>query len=751
MMRIVTVGNPNSGKTTLFNALSGSRQRVGNFSGVTVDKKSATINVNHTQCELVDLPGIYNLHPQEQEGSVDEQVAADYLRQGNIDLVINVVDAATIERSLYLTLQLRELGLPVLLVLNKMDSAKVSLLDIKLKQLGVPLGVEVAAISATDPLQVADFKHGLVDHVSRANIECLHIDYSADVEAFIQQWSTIAQVQDIRARCLALIDGESTALADLSPQQRQQLQTSLSPQKQDQFDLEIADCRYSFIYTITQACVRKKGQLAHDLSERLDTIFLNKWLGIPLFFAMMYAMFMFAINGGAIFIDFFDIAAGTIFVDGVRELGDSIGLPQWTQVVLSDGFGSGIQTVATFIPVILFLYLYLALMESSGYLARAAFVVDRLMQKLGLPGKAFVPMLMGFGCTVPAIMATRVLDKQRERKLTSAMSPFMSCGARLPVYALFAAAFFPQSGQNLVFILYVVGILAAVFTGMVLKHTLLPGKTQDSILELPDWQIPRLKNVMILTYQKVKGFIFGAGKTIVVVVAILSILNNISFQSEGLKSDNSNSILSQASQLVTPLFSPMGIENDNWQATVGIVTGIFAKEAVVGTLNSLYSPSVDEHEEWTYLGRSQEAIESIVENTFDMDFSDPLGIAVDVADTSSEAATINEVEESTLTRLQSSFTQASAFSYLLFILMYLPCAAAMGALVKEHGRPWASFIALWSTGLAYASAVLFYQLSQINTQPLQASLISAVVIGMTLSVIIALKIYSRRSYDLASA
>lgn len=747
-LNIATIGNPNSGKTTLFNALTGARQRVGNFSGVTVEKASGQFTASDKQINLVDLPGVYSLESMGDKGALDEKVARDYLEQHQLDLVINVVDASSLERGLFLSLQLKELGLPVLLVVNKMDTDKAKQLDINTTALSEALKMPVIALSATHKGDVEKLKRKLIAQTALAQQAGQPaVSYPDAINQFFLGAEAIGLS---RRDAFDLLNDEQPACVNGDSalnEQAQRLRTNIG-----NYDIELglAEARYSRIYEITQFAVKAKGQLSQDVSERLDKVLLNKWLGIPAFLLSMYAMFMFAIHGGAVFIDFFDITFGTVFVDGVAQLLEALSAPGWLVMILSEGIGAGIQTVATFIPVIAFLYLFLAVLESSGYLARAAFVVDRFMQKIGLPGKAFVPMLMGFGCTVPAVMATRVLEKERERILTSAMSPFMSCGARLPVYALFVAAFFPHNGQNVVFVLYLLGILAAVVTGLLLKHTLLPGSAQENLLELPDYQIPRVSNILLLTWQKVRGFIMGAGKTIVVVVAILSVLNSITLKGKATDPGSDDAILAQASQLVTPVFAPMGVEENNWQATVGIVTGLFAKEAVIGTLNTLYSDA-GEDEAWSYGERFAEAFATIPDNLFGMSFSDPLGIAVEEGLSEQEAADELEIDLTTMNMLQQHFTSASAVAYMLFILLYMPCAAAMGAIVKELGSAWARLIAVWSTLLAYCSATGYYQVMNFSHAPLKSSL---TLLGVALAVavfIIALKRMGRRNYDLAAA
>jgi ferrous iron transport protein B len=329
-----------------------------------------------------------------------------------------------------------------------------------------------------------------------------------------------------------------------------------------------------------------------------------------------------------------------------------------------------------------------------------------------------VPLVLGFGCNVPSIMATRTLDQERERKLAASMAPFMSCGARLPVYALFAAAFFPQSGQNVVFALYLLGIVAAVFTGLVLKNTLYPGSSDSLVMEMPDYELPTMRNVVIKTWQKLKRFVLGAGKTIVVVVTILSFLNSVGTDGSFGNEDSENSVLSKASQVVTPIFAPIGIQEDNWPATVGIITGIFAKEAVVGTLNSLYAPSEDDAGEFDLMASLEEAVMSIPDNLAGLSYSDPLGIEVGDLTDSQAVADDQEVDASIFGNLKGYFASSNAaFAYLIFILLYTPCVAAMGAYVREFGQKYARFIAVWTMGLAYGGATLYYQASHFADHP----------------------------------
>ncbi|OEF24041.1 Fe(2+) transporter permease subunit FeoB [Vibrio rumoiensis] len=739
---ILTVGNPNSGKTTLFNGLTGAKQHVGNWAGVTVEKKTGFFEYRDTQFNLTDLPGIYSLDSANDANSIDESIASSAISSMPADLIINVVDATSLERSLYMTLQLRELGRPMIIVLNKLDALHRERQEIDVKALQAELGCPVFILSAINLKQVAKFKDDLLQVLQHPQpIDGLTLDYGDKIENSIESLNAIWSKDSIilpRAMSIRALEQDSLVVDNLSDTDKafcdqtvQRLNAELD------LDLAITNTKYNYLHQLCHKVRIIDSSLSKNFTEKLDQVVLNKWLGIPIFFAIMYLMFMFSINIGSAFIDFFDIGVGALLVDGGHHLLDGH-LPVWLVTVLADGLGGGIQTVATFIPVIACLYLFLSLLESSGYMARAAFVLDKVMQKIGLPGKAFVPLILGFGCNVPAIMATRTMDQERERKLSAAMAPFMSCGARLPVYTLFAAAFFPHDGQNVVFSLYLLGILAAVFTGLILKNTLYPGKSSSFIMEIPDYEIPTIRNIGLKTWQKLKRFVLGAGKTIVIVVAILSFLNSLGTDGTFGNEDSKNSVLSKVAQVATPVFAPMGIEQDNWPATVGIITGIFAKEAVVGTLNNLYSDPADDAAEFNLTSSLKEALQSIPDNLAALSFSDPLGIEVGNLADSNAAAAEQGVSSGIFGNLQAYFvTGGAAFAYLVFILLYTPCVAAMGAYAREFGAKFARFIGVWTMFLAYASATIYYQASSFSAHPVTSS---AWIIGM---VVIMLAVYVR--------
>ncbi|EKO3909379.1 Fe(2+) transporter permease subunit FeoB [Vibrio fluvialis] len=720
---VLTVGNPNSGKTTLFNGLTGAKQQVGNWAGVTVEKKTGRYQHSGDEFRLTDLPGIYALDSGNDSNSIDESIASRAVLTHPADLIINVVDVTCLERSLYMTLQLRELGRPMVVVLNKMDALKRERQTIDVKKLEKAIGCPVFTLSANNKGQVRQFKEKLHKVVVQGiALEQLDLNYGDDFEASIARLAPLFSDQEVSARALAIrsLENDLLVINSLEQTYREQIANEQRLCAMD-IDLHVADCKYTYLHQLCQKVRRSEGKLSHSFTEKADRFVLNKWIGVPFFFVVMYLMFMFSINIGSAFIDFFDIGVGALLVDGGHYLLDGH-LPVWLVTILADGIGGGIQTVATFIPVIACLYLFLAVLESSGYMSRAAFVLDKVMQKICLPGKAFVPLVLGFGCNVPAIMATRTLDQERERKLAASMAPFMSCGARLPVYALFAAAFFPESGQNVVFALYLLGIVAAVFTGWVLKKTLFPGSSDNLVMEMPDYEVPTLQNVLIKTWQKLKRFVLGAGKTIVIVVAILSFLNSVGTDGSFGNEDSDNSVLSIAAQVVTPVFEPIGINHDNWQATVGIITGIFAKEAVVGTLNNLYTSAQGDDAEYDLIGSLQDAVMSIPENLMGLNFSDPLGIEVGDLSDSASVAQDQEVDASIFGNLNNHFvTGYAAFSYLIFILLYTPCVAAMGAYVREFGTRYARFIAVWTMGLAYASAALFNQAAHFSESPVSSA------------------------------
>jgi ferrous iron transport protein B len=734
---IGVVGNPNCGKTTLFNALTGAKQRVGNWPGVTVERKVGAYRFGGAAFELVDLPGTYSVDIIDSEVSLDERIARDFVQAREADLIVNIVDASNLERNLYLTTQLVEMRVPLLVVLNMVDVAQGKGMDIDARRLEALLGCPVLPVVASRGEGVEALQQAILDAARDRPIPTAEIRYESRLEQAIAELTpTVAAAAPdhggsprwIAAR---LIEGDDAARALVGDSVSDEYLQSVAGNLRDDADILLADGRYSLAHDLVQASVQRRGRLGRDRSQQIDRIVLNRALGIPIFLGVMYLMFMFTINIGGAFIDFFDLASGALFVDGVGQVMMGLGSPEWLRVLIADGIGGGIQVVATFIPIIAFLYLFLSVLEDSGYMARAAFVMDRLMRAIGLPGKSFVPLLVGFGCNVPAIMATRTLEQHRDRIMTIVMAPFMSCGARLPVYALFAAAFFPVGGQNVVFGLYLIGIAVAVLTGLVMKNTLLQGDTTPFVMELPPYHLPTVKGVTLRTWDRTKGFVLRAGQVIVPMVLVLNVLNSTGTDGSFGHEDTDKSILSEVGRVLAPAFSPFGLDEDNWPAAVGIFTGVLAKEAVVGTLDSIYGELAEQDSAAAGIPQTEEApfeltaslaaaAASIPANLGDAlgTWGDPLGVSIGDVSDQGAAAAAQEVRTGTFGAMAARFDGAAgAFAYLLFILLYFPCTAALAAVYRESNLGWTVFVAAWTTGVGYMVATWFYQIATFSRHP----------------------------------
>jgi ferrous iron transport protein B len=647
---VALVGNPNCGKSTLFNALTGARQQVGNWPGVTVEKKSGFYRHGERQIEVIDLPGTYSFDASGATAdSIDERIAQQFLSGTDCAAIINVIDASSLARGLYLTLQLIEARLPVVVALNMMDVADRHGMHIDATALGNSLGCGVVCIVASRGEGVGTLRDA-VDNVLAHPAAALPVFNSPEA-------------------------------------------------------------RYAWVDRLVKECVRQTP-VERTVTEQIDRVVLNRFFAFPVFLLAMYLLFMFAINIGSAFIDWFDLMGTVLFVEGPRQLMQSLGLPDWLTAFLADGVGGGVQLVGTFIPVIGCLFLGLSFLEDSGYIARVAFIVDRAMKKLGLPGKSFVPLIVGFGCNVPAVMATRALDREPDRILTTIMAPYMSCGARLTVYALFATAFFPNNGQNIVFALYLIGVAVAILSALIVRRYLIAASHGVFILELPAYHLPTLRGLLLQTWQRLKGFVVRAGKAIVGVVIILNVVNSLGTDGTFGNQNTGKSLLSAIGRTITPVFTPMGLTPDNWPATVGIFTGFFAKEVVVGTLDALYAPR-ENSGDYDLAQGVNDAFASVpanLEGIGDL-LLDPLGI--DLGDTSdvTAQAQAQSIDVSTIGALQAGFAgQIGAFAYLLFILLYMPCVATIGVIFKEIGGFWAVFSAAWSLVVAYAMAVTVFQL-----------------------------------------
>jgi len=639
LFTIAIAGNPNCGKTALFNALTGARQSVGNWPGVTVEKKEGFFEIGDQHIRVVDLPGTYALFA----NAEDERAAVDYLLTREADLIINIIDASNIERNLFLTSQLVDMQIPMVIAANMIDISEKRGLHLDLDILAERFGVPVIPLSAVNERSITNFISQMAHVIAGKKMKPKAIDYGENVEKAIKylepKVEPVAKLLDADARWVSLMYlGNEKSYADKFAEAKVQINKAEVTQiLGEESEFAMADSRYSMAHEIASKTILS-NRTKRTWSDKLDSVLLNRWASLPIFLLVMYLVFWVAVTIGSAFIDFFDVLFGAIFVDGLGYLlTDVLHAPGFVSAILADGIGAGIQTVSTFIPVIFFMFLCLSFLEDSGYMARAAFVADRFMRFLGLPGRAFVPMMVGFGCGVPGIMGSRVLESKRERFLTIFLVPFMSCGARLPVYALFAAAFFGTQAGTVVFALYLAGVLFAIVYGLVLRRSLFVGEASNFVMELPPYHLPKFKSLMIHSWLRLRDYVIRAGKVITIAVAILGFLNSFGFVEklyteingekteivkseegyamvqdekevplpEGVvideskvqteseftagNSDSENSLLSAIGKAITPIFEPFGVESNNWPASVSLFTGLLAKEAVIGTMNSLYS------------------------------------------------------------------------------------------------------------------------------------------------------------------
>lgn len=716
MSRVMLIGNPNCGKTTLFNALTGETQRVGNWPGVTVEKKAGTFLVDKQQIELIDLPGIYSLTVSENGSSMDEKIAALAVVGEDVDVMINVMDACQLERHLYLTSQLLELGKPLVIALNMMDIAAQRGIVIDIRKLSETLGCPVVPMQAHRKQGLAELKQAVLNGspflptpLSLPMPSALH-ETKVAIE---QHWVSNGDYTLQRASYWAnrLLEGDTLAV------KTSELAISLP----EESDLLMADARYQAVHQTVLLVQKKRSDASEHLTAKIDRVVLHRFLALPIFFGVMYLMFFFAINLGGALQDFFDIGSDAVFVQGSAALLQGLHAPEWLIALISNGVGKGINTTLSFIPVIASMFFFLALLETSGYMARAAFVVDKAMRAMGLPGKSFVPMIVGFGCNVPAIMAARTLDSERDRLLTVLMSPFMSCSARLAIYAIFVATFFPVGGQNIVFSLYLIGIAMAVLTGMLLRKTVFHGSASPLLLELPAYHKPSFARLMKETSMRLRYFILRAGKLIIPVCVLLGGFNALTLERGG------DSVLSIFGQWITPIFSPMGIHQGNWPATMGLLTGMLAKEVVVGTLHTLYSQLGHLGQQaaagFNFGASMQAAVMSIPQNFADLGQTLLHPLSANLTDVALPSA-VGDI------MVRHFDGKIGAYAYLLFVLLYIPCVSTMAAIRQEAGRRLMWFSIIWSLILAYGASVGFYQIATIGRHPVQ-TLSWIFLIGLT--------------------
>jgi ferrous iron transport protein B len=746
---IAIAGNPNSGKTTLFNGLTGSNQHIGNWPGVTVEKKEGNYKYRGRVVHLIDLPGIYSLSAY----SEDEKIARGYILSGEADVVINIIDAGNLERNLYLTTQLLEMRVPCIVVLNMMDLAQKKGIEIDISHMESHLGCPVVAISAVRRGDIEKIRNALDLVLAHVPLSEAKVTYTDEIEEEItklvpelqevskklganERWTAVKVIENDNWIIEKVLSGTSISWERIT-----EVHDKLEKLLDEPSDILVADCRYGFTHGIVSD-VMKVHKEKQPTTERIDRVVLSRVLGIPIFLIAMYIMFFIAVNVGGAFIDLFDGVFGAIFVDGFSALLGRTGSADWLVAVLAGGVGGGIRTLATFVPVIFFMFFMLAIFEDSGYMARAAFVMDRFMRWIGLPGKAFVPLLIGFGCNVPAIMATRTLENRRDRIVTVFILPLMSCSARLPVYALFAAAFFPRSAQNIVFSLYVTGIVLAILTGLLFRKTLFGGAPTPFVMELPPYHSPRFRHIMHHSWIRLKVFMLRA-RVLIPMMLFLTLLNSVGTDGSFGNENSEKSVLSKIGKTITPAFRPIGIDDENWPASVALFTGLFAKEAVVGTMNAIYSQmdmGSEKAEEETvdvWLGIEQ-AARTVPVNILALrhvllhPFGAQLGEEISREELAAQSL---QVDTSVFYSMRKRFTggPAQAYAYLLFILIYVPCIVAVTAIAREIGVGLTVFSVIYLTVLGWIVSTLFYQLT-VGFQPLwiavPLAMLSSIIVGM---------------------
>lgn len=711
MTHIALLGNPNCGKTTLFNALTGETQRIGNWPGVTVEQRTGCFMTKAQSVYVTDLPGVYTLVSSETMSAQDEQITAKYVAQGEADVIVNVVDACHLERHLYLTSQLLELGRPMVVALTMTDLAHRSGIMIDCDALSEQLGCAVISVQAHRQDGVEALKKA-VGAVRQRTACPLTLACSTEIQAALRSLEARLRTEGVSSTLAfyyahRLLEGDTLLMKNAA---------EFVSAGSSEWDVVLADARYQAVHEIVLCVQRKTSDASEHWTARIDRVVLHRVWALPVFLGVMYAMFFFAIHIGAVFQPCVDLLTDALFVQGSAQVLAQWHSPAWMIALLSYGVGKGLNTTLTFIPVIAAMFFFLSCLEASGYMARAAFVVDKFMRMLGLPGKSFVPMIVGFGCNVPAIMAARTLDSERDRLLTILMSPFMSCSARLAIYSVFVAAFFPHGGQNIVFSLYLTGILMAVFTGFIVRKTMLQGQASPLILELPAYHKPALRRVFRDMLRRLRYFVTRAGQLIIPVCVLLGGLNALTIHGgiSGAEAGQ-DSVLALIGQILTPFFAPMGITQDNWPATVGLLSGMLAKEVVVGSLNTLYSQmSTLTHTAVAFdvWGACLDALRTVPEQIT------RLGQAVIHPMTAGmpDAGLSQAVYGVMYRRFDGKI---GAYAYLLFILLYIPCVSTMAVIRQEASRKLMWFSILWSFTIAYAGAVLFYQAATIYRHPQQ--------------------------------
>ena len=667
-MIFALVGNQNCGKTTLFNALTGSNQHVGNFPGVTVEQKSGEVK-GVKNCSVVDLPGIYSLRPYTQE----EIVSRDFIINQKPDCIINIIDATNIERNLYLTLQLLELRVPTVIALNMMDEVYANGGTVDVRQLSRLIGVPVVPISAVKGEGVSELIDRVVD-TARKKVLPGVTDFCADdspvhrcIHAAIHLIQDHADRLGVSSRfCTAkLIEGdpELAGRLELDENERELLEHCIV-QMESESGLDrnaaLADMRYSFIEgVVSKTVVKCHESREHARSVRMDRVLTGKYTAIPTFLAIMFLIFYLTFNViGSALSDW--LSLGIDALTGLVDRGlTAYGINPVVHSLVIDGIFAGVGSVLSFLPIIVTLFFFLSILEDTGYMARVAFVMDRPLRKLGLSGRSFVPMLIGFGCSVPAIMATRTVSSDRDRKMTILLTPYMSCSAKIPIYAVFAAAFFPQNRGLAMICLYALGIVMGIIVALILKSTAFRGQPVPFVMELPNYRMPSLKSVGLLLWEKAKDFLERAFTVIFMATVLIWFLQTFDTRLN-VVADSADSLLALIGQLIAPVFRPLGFAD--WRMVTALISGFTAKEAVVSTLAVL--------------------------------------LGTNVANLSSA--------------LGSVFNPITAVSFLVFTLLYTPCVAAVATIRRELGSAVKTIgVVIMQCSVAWLTAFVIYNVIRV--------------------------------------
>ncbi|MHA1852706.1 MAG: ferrous iron transport protein B [Candidatus Heimdallarchaeaceae archaeon] len=659
-INVALIGNPNVGKSTLFNALTGLHQKIGNWPGVTIEKKVGTCHHNNNKLEIVDLPGTYSLSAY----SLDEKIARDFIVNEKPDVVVQVVDASNLERNLYLTLMLVELGCNVVIALNMIDQLEDSGSHIDIKGLAKSLNLPVVPTIASKKMGIDKLLETITSvYNNKKSSKPKPIYYSKDIEREIEKAQKILETIDslpekINLRWLALlVVQKDPQLFELLAQCSitEEIKTELSLIGTEENETEIIDAKYKYIEQIVSQILTRK-EIKITRSDKVDKVLTHKWLGIPIFLIAMWGAFQFTFIVSAPFMDLIDL-----FFSWLSEIVAINVKPQWLSSLIGNGIIGGVGFILVFLPPIFAMFFILAILEDSGYLARAAFVMDKFMNKLGLHGRSFIPMLLGFGCNVPAIMATRTLRNRSDRLITILTIPFMSCGARLPVYVLFAGVFFKEFAPTVVFILYLFGILVAIITAIILRKVIFKGKVEPFIMELPPYHIPKLKTAINDMWRRGSVYLKKAGTTIFVGAVMVWLLASLPFQ--GVEYGTEKTWIGYIGHALEPIFRPLGFD---WRFVVAILVGFLAKELVVGALGTLMG---------------------VGDNTGDLSsifLSDP------------------------------KITALNSLSLMFFTLLYVPCVATIAVIKKETGSwKWTLFSVLYSTAVAWIFSFIVFQVGSL--------------------------------------